>query len=417
MISCRFCESEVKLSLIDLGVQPLANSYISLAQKNQNEPRYPLQVRVCQNCRLAQVEAATAPENIFSDYAYFSSYSKSWVEHAKRYTEMACKRFSLDQHSKVVEIASNDGYLLQHFVARNIPVLGVEPAANVAKVAIEKNIPTDISFFGLETAQRLKLQGHSADLIAGNNVYAHVPDINDFTAGIACLLKPDGIVTLEFPHLLQLLKHNQFDTIYHEHYSYLLLMTVEKIFDAHGLRVFDVEELSTHGGSLRIFGCLKSNQQQKNCPGLNKVRLDEEREGLAGDEPYKNFEIRTQTVRENLLDFLTQAAEQGKTIAAYGAAAKGNTLLNYCGISSEQISFVVDRSPHKQGTLLPGSHIPVYPPEALFEYKPDYVLILPWNLQEEISQDMAGISAWGGQFFVAIPQIKILSMIKKSYAV
>jgi SAM-dependent methyltransferase len=409
---CRFCDTDLTLSLVDLGVTPLANSYVREEYLGQKEPQYPLHVRVCPACRLVQVKEVISSENIFSEYAYFSSYSSSWVDHARRFTEMAIKRFGLGKNSMVVEIASNDGYLLQHFIRKSVPVMGVEPAANVAKVAREKGVQTDVTFFGLETAKRLKNEGYAADLLVGNNVYTHSPNINDFTAGMAHILKPEGVISLEFPHLIQLITNTQFDTIYHEHFSYLSLLAVERIFAAHSLRVFDVEELPTHGGSLRVMGCLDECRKHEAGTGLLKVRADEVKAKLDSDEAYQGFKKRVQKTRNALLEFLNQAKHDGKSVAAYGAAAKGNTLLNYCGIRTDLIAYVVDRSPHKQGRYLPGSHLPIYPPEKLFETKPDYILILPWNLKDEICHDMADVKTWGGEFVIAIPELKILNSKK-----
>ncbi len=409
ILRCQFCAEPLTLSLVDLGVTPLSNSYLAPEHLSRPEPQFPLHARVCRACRLVQVEEAATPADIFGHYAYFSSYSTSWVEHARRFTEMARERWGLGPVSKVVEVASNDGYLLRHFVAAGVPVLGVEPAANVAESARAVGVATEVSFFGLETARRLKKAGHAADLLVGNNVFAHVPDINDFTAGMACLLKPDGVISLEFPHLLKLIAEVQFDTIYHEHFSYLSLLTTERIFAAHGLRVFDVAELPTHGGSLRVMGCHVASARHAEGPGLAKLRADEAAAGLDRDEAYQGFAPKAETVRTGLLAFLRQAKADGKTVAAYGAAAKGNTLLNYCGISADAIVCVVDRNPHKQGCFMPGSRIPIHAPEKLAELRPDYVLILPWNLKDEISAQMAEIRTWGGRFVIAIPALTILS--------
>jgi SAM-dependent methyltransferase len=356
---------------------------------------------------LTQVEAATAPSEIFGHYAYFSSYSSSWVEHARRFTEMARARWDLTAASKVVEVASNDGYLLKHFVAAGIPVLGVEPAANVAEVARAIKVPTDVSFFGKETAERLVREGHGADLIVGNNVFAHVPNLNDFVAGLSILLKPDGVISLEFPHLLQLIRHVQFDTIYHEHFSYLSLLTTERVLAAYGLRVFDVEELPTHGGSLRVLACHENSRAHPTGPGLEKVRADEALADLDSDRGYEGFAPKVSAVRSGLLGFLRKQKAEGKTVAAYGAAAKGNTLLNYCSVGTDLVSYVVDRNPHKQNHYLPGSHLPIFDPSRIRETKPDYVLILPWNLKTEIMMEMADVRAWGGKFVIAVPELTI----------
>lgn len=404
---CRFCHAPLTQSLIDLGSMPLANSFLAEERLKQAEPVYPLHARVCGECFLVQVDAVVPAEDIFSDYAYFSSYSASWVEHARVYAAAMIARFGINEDSKVIEIASNDGYLLRHFVAAGIPVLGVEPAANVAAVARQQGVTTDVAFFGVKTAQRLKAQGHSADLMAANNVLAHVPDINDFVAGFAVLLKPEGVWTIEFPSLMNLIQQAQFDTIYHEHYSYLSLSVVERILAAHGMRAFDVEELPTHGGSLRVYACHLTAQYETG-DALFGMREREEDAGMDVLETYQGFEVRAQLVKQALLKFLDDAARAGKKIVAYGAAAKGNTLLNYCGVTAEQIAFAVDSNPYKQGRYLPGSHIPVYAPDAIFAAHPDYVLILPWNLAGEISANMAGIREWGGKFAVPIPMLRLL---------
>lgn len=407
---CQFCTNELTVSLVDLGNTPLANSYLPKGVPVDGEKSYPLHARVCSHCRLVQVEAVTARENIFVDYAYFSSYSQSWVEHSRKFCDMARDRWNLSARSKVVEVASNDGYLLKHFVAASIPVLGVEPAANVAVEAINAGVPTEIAFFGTETAQRLKEQGHSADLLIGNNVFAHVPDINDFAGGLAILLKPDGVISLEFPHLLKLIQQTQFDTIYHEHYSYMSLLAAENIFRAQGLRIFDVEELPTHGGSLRIFACHEANSKIATGSGVESVRRDESAAQFDRDAGYAGFEPKVHAVRAQLREFLKNAKAQNKSVVGYGAAAKGNTLLNYCQIKAEDelIDYVVDLNPHKQDTLLPGSHIEVFSPSKIGETKPDYVLILPWNLRDEIIKQLDFVRQWGCEFVVAIPELTIL---------
>jgi 2-polyprenyl-3-methyl-5-hydroxy-6-metoxy-1,4-benzoquinol methylase len=408
---CRFCGMGLQTVMCDLGMSPLANSYVPFVKANNAESFYPLKVWVCDQCRLAQLEEFESPDAIFSDYAYFSSYSTSWVEHARRYCEMMVERFAFDATSQVVEIASNDGYLLQHFRARGIPVLGVEPAANVAKVAREqKQIPSVVKFFGVQTAKELVADGKSADLLLGNNVLAHVPDVNDFVAGLKIALKPGGIITFEFPHLLRLIEENQFDTIYHEHFSYLSLLASEKIFLHHGLTLFDVEELPTHGGSLRIF----ARHTENNIPlvavtdRVGRMRAQETDFGLTNMETYSSFGEKVKATKRKLLRFLIDAKESGKSVVCYGAAAKGVTLINYCGVRDDLVDYVVDKSPHKQNHFMPGVRIPIYGPEKIFETKPDYVLILPWNLKEEISEQMAGITAWGGRFVVPIPQVMVL---------
>lgn len=405
---CRFCHEPLRATLVDLGTTPLANSYVPPEKLGTKDPVFPLHARVCSNCRLVQVDDVTTPDDIFSHYAYFSSYSKSWVEHAKRFAEMAKERWKLVPDSLVVEIASNDGYLLQHFVKMGVPVFGVEPAANVAEVAVKNGVRTEVAFFGKATAERLKAQGYAADLMVANNVFAHVPDINDFIGGFAILLKPDGVISLEFPHLVRLIADTQFDTIYHEHYSYLSLCAVEKILATAGLKVFDVAELPTHGGSLRVMATHKTSTAHAEGAGLIKVRRDEAAVGIDTDAYYSNFEPKVRAVRSGLLDFLRKAKADGKKVAAYGAAAKGNTLLNYCGVGTDLIDYVVDVSPYKQGTYLPGSRLPIYAPSHINETKPDYVLILPWNIKDEITAQMNGIRDWGGRFVIAIPALTIL---------
>ncbi|USG60340.1 class I SAM-dependent methyltransferase [Sneathiella marina] len=407
-LKCRFCQDNLTETFVDLGSMPLANSYLKRKDHMASEKSYPLHARVCGTCFLVQVEDAVPAEEIFSDYAYFSSYSDSWVAHAERYCEKLTDRLGLSEKSLVMEVASNDGYLLQHFVSRNIPVLGIEPAANVAKVAEAAGVKTDVAFFGTDTANRLARQGMKADLVAANNVMAHVPDINDFIEGFRIILNEKGVFTIEFPHLLNLINKTQFDTIYHEHYSYLSLLTVEKILAKRGLKVFDVEELPTHGGSLRVFACHGDNDQFTTQDGLISVRDKEKRARLDDLAGYRGFTPKVEAVRSALLDFLTSEKSKGSKVAAYGAAAKGNTLLNYCNIDAGLIDFVVDRNPEKQDTYLPGSHIPVFSPEKIWQEKPDFLLILPWNLADEISSDMAAIKDWGGRFAVPIPQLKIL---------
>ncbi|MEJ2248004.1 MAG: class I SAM-dependent methyltransferase [Acidobacteriota bacterium] len=400
---CRFCGAEVTQTFVDLGMSPLCESYVSLDQMNQMEPFYPLHVKVCSDCFLVQLEEYVAHEDIFSDYAYFSSYSDSWLAHARAYTDKMIEQYSLYKEIFVDDLAINEGYLLQYFVNRNIPVLGIEPAANVAVVAEEKGVPTLVKFFGRELAMELAEEGRKADLILGNNVLAQVPDLNSFVAGMKILLKPAGLITLEFPHLLRLVAENQFDTIYHEHFSYFSLLTTDHIFQAHGMKIFDVEEISTHGGSLRVYGC---HQEDGSKPVSSKVTALLEREKVAGCgqlEYYASFAEQVEKTKYQLLEFLIQAKKSGKTIAGYGAPGKGNTLLNYCGIRTDFIDYTVDRSPHKQGKFLPGTHIPIYHPDRITETRPDYVFILPWNLKNEIMQQMAHIREWGGQFFVPIP--------------
>lgn len=405
---CRFCKTPLRTSLVDLGYQPLSNNYLPLDALLAPEPFYPLHARVCESCWLVQVDDVESPAEIFAaDYAYYSSYSTSWVEHARRYAEKMTTRFGLTQQSLVAEVASNDGYLLQHFVKAGVPVLGIEPAAGCAAAAREKGVRSEVMFFGRASAEDLAGRYGQADLIAANNVLAHVPDISDFVSGFARLLKPGGVATFEFPHLLRLMADNQFDTIYHEHYSYLSLLAVERIFAANGLAVFDVEELSTHGGSLRIYATLIGSGRTQE-PGVAKVRADEQAAELNTPAAYRAFAARVEKVRSAARDFLDTANREGKTVVAYGAAAKGNTLLNYCGIGSSRISYVVDRNPHKQNKALPGSHIPILDPNRIAQTKPDYLLILPWNLKDEITDQMAAIRQWGGKFVVFIPDPAIL---------
>jgi 2-polyprenyl-3-methyl-5-hydroxy-6-metoxy-1,4-benzoquinol methylase len=405
--ACRFCGTTLKHTFVDLGMSPLCQTHITSDQLNHMEPFYPLHAYVCHKCFLVQLEEFVAPDDIFSDYAYFSSYSDSWVEHARRYAEAMIERFDLGGSSHVVEIASNDGYLLQHFVKRGVPVLGVEPAANVAKVAVGKGIPTTVRFFGTEAAKAIAGEHGKADLLLGNNVLAHVPNINDFVGGMKVLLKPSGVITMEFPHLYQLMDQNQFDTIYHEHFSYLSFMTVEKVFASHGLTLFDVEELGTHGGSLRIYGRHTENTALPVTARANELRQREIREGFAKLETYSTFTEKVKETKRGLLEFLINAKRDGKTIAGYGAPGKGNTLLNYCGIRQDFLDYTVDRSPYKQGKYTPGTHIPILSPDRIRETKPDYVLILPWNLKEEISQQMKYIREWGGMFVTPIPEVRV----------
>ena len=407
---CRFCGSPLGHTFADLGMSPVSNAFLKLEQLNLKESFYPLHAYVCDSCLLVQLEQFESPEAIFNEeYAYFSSYSESWLKHADAYAAEMVRRFGFDQTSLVVELASNDGYLLQYFVGKRIPVLGVEPSANVAEAARKKGVETLVKFFGVNTARELAAQGRQPDLLLGNNVLAHVPDLNDFVAGMKILLKLDGVITMEFPHLLRLMQENQFDTIYHEHFSYFSFLTVEKVFASHGLTLFDVQRLSTHGGSLRIFAKHFSDQS-KDVTGAVNALLKEEREaGLDNLDAYDKFAERVRATKRKFLQFLVEAKDSGKSIAAYGAPAKGNTLLNYCGVRTDFVDYAVDRSPQKQGMFLPGTHIPIYEPERIFKTKPDYVLILPWNLQEEIVQQMGGIRAWGGKFIVPIPEVTILA--------
>jgi 2-polyprenyl-3-methyl-5-hydroxy-6-metoxy-1,4-benzoquinol methylase len=406
--TCRFCDSPLSETFVDLGVTPLSNSYVRAEDAHKMEPFYPLQAQVCGNCLLVQLEQFESPQRIFCDYLYFSSFSDSWLRHAESYAESMIERLGLDGRSQVTEIASNDGYLLQFFDRRDIPVLGVEPAANVAEVAIKKGIPTDISFFGVETAGRLERAGIAPDLIIANNVLAHVPDLHDFVSGFKKMLKSSGTITVEFPHLLRLMEQNQFDTIYHEHVSYFSFLVVEKIFSHHGLTVFDVEDLPTHGGSLRIYARHIENQSLPLTPAVASLRKREENAGLYCIDAYRQFANQVVATKCAILDFFLHAKQAGKKIVAYGAAAKGNTLLNYCGIRTDFIEFTVDRSPHKQGLLLPGTRIPIRHPNAILDAKPDYVIVLPWNLKDEIIEQMSVIRSWNGKFVVPIPNIQII---------
>jgi SAM-dependent methyltransferase len=405
---CRFCGNGLSRSFADLGMTPLANSFLSIAELENPETFYPLHAYVCEGCFLVQLPAAAAPEAIFSDYAYFSSYSDSWLDHARRYVEGAVDRFELNERSLVVELASNDGYLLQYLVARSIPVLGVEPAANVARVAAERGVPTVVRFFGLETARELVAAGHAADLVVANNVLAHVPDLNDFVAGLSVLLKPGGAATLEFPHLLRLIESSEFDTIYHEHFSYFSLLTVEQVFASHGLTVFDVEELPTHGGSLRLYVRPAGTTEPVVGPAVASLRDRELAAGLQRIETYDAFNESVRASKRSLLAFLVEAKEDGKSVVGYGAAAKGNTLLNYCGIRSDFLDYVVDRSPHKQGLFLPGTHVPIHEPDMVARTRPDYLLILPWNIADEIVQQMGYVREFGCRFVVPLPEPRVL---------
>lgn len=406
--SCRFCNAPLSETFADLGMSPLANSYVSREKANGMEPFYPLHAYVCSKCWLVQLQMYQSGEDIFSDYAYFSSYSDSWLAHAKAYTEEMRARFGLDGSSQVVEIASNDGYLLQYFKEAGVPVLGVEPAKNVAEVAIAKGIPSVVKFFGENTARELVGTGVQADLLLGNNVLAHVPGLNDFVTGMKILLKPKGVITMEFPHLQRLVDDRQFDTIYHEHFSYFSFLTVEQVFAKHGLTLFDVEELPTHGGSLRIFGRHTEDNSKPVGERVVALREREQRLGYAGLDLYKSFAEKVMATKRDILEFMIKAKREGKSIVGYGAPAKGNTLLNYCGIRTDMISYTVDRSPYKQSHLLPGTRIPIHGPEKIAETKPDYVVILPWNLKDEIVKQMAHIREWGGKFVVMIPEVSVI---------
>jgi SAM-dependent methyltransferase len=403
---CRSCATPLRHTFVDLGMSPLCESYIDRASLNSMEPFYPLHVSVCHACFLVQLDQYVTPEHIFTEYAYFSSYADSWVEHARQYVDRVSQRLDLTSHSRVVEIASNDGYLLQHFVARGIPVLGVDPAANVARAAIAKGVPTIVRFFGAAAATDITREHGGADLIVANNVLAHVPDIRDFVHGLRLLLNPSGTLTLEFPHLVRLMEGNQFDTIYHEHFSYLSLLAVQPLLRAYGLRVYDVEELSTHGGSLRLYVCHDAAALPTQ-PSVPVLLEREDAYGLRRPETYARFGDQVVETKRRLLSFLIGARQEGKTIAGYGAPGKGNTLLNYCGIRTDFLDYTVDRNPYKQGKFLPGTRIPIHPPDRIRETRPDFVLILPWNLRSEIAHQLAYIREWGGCFVVPIPQVEV----------
>ncbi len=404
---CRFCGASLSRTFIDLGMSPLCETYPSANNLNRGEVYYPLHVFVCEECFLVQLQEYESREAIFTDYPYFSSYSDSWLKHCEAYCKKMVQRFGLDNRKFVVEVASNDGYLLQYFVRQHVPVLGIEPAGNVAKVAVQKGVPTLVEFFGVELAKRLAGEGRCADLIAGNNVLAQVPDLNDFVEGLKILLKPEGVLTLEFPHLLRLIERNEFDTIYHEHFSYFSMLTTRRILEAHGMKAFDVEELASHGGSLRVCACRAENRVREIEPTVERLIEQEEKAGLGSPEGYDGFREQVKKTKLSLLDFLVKAAQEGKSVAAYGAPGKSATLLHYCGITKDLIDYTVDRSPHKQGKLLPGTHIPIYPPGHIAETKPDYVVILPWNLREEIMEQLQYIREWGGRFVVPIPEVSI----------
>jgi SAM-dependent methyltransferase len=391
----------------DLGMSPLCESFLAAEQLNQVEHFYPLRADVCEQCWLVQLERYVAPEEIFTDYAYFSSYSDSWVRHARDYTEVVIDRLGLDGDSLVVELASNDGYLLQHFVARGVPVLGIEPARNVAAAALERGVPTMTRFFGEELAAELAAEGRRADLVVANNVLAQVPDLNSFVAGIELLLKPGGVVTVEFPHLLRLMEGNQFDTIYHEHFSYFSFSTAQRVFARHGLTLFDVEELPTHGGSLRIYGRRAAEAEPPAGERVERLVTRERAVGMETPAFYRSFGEQVMETKRKLLEFLIRAKREGASIAGYGAPGKGNTLLNYCGIRTDFLDYTVDRNPYKHGRFTPGTHIPIYPPSRLAETRPDYILILPWNLKDEIMAQLTDALEWGARFVVPIPEVAV----------
>jgi SAM-dependent methyltransferase len=404
---CRLCNAALTTTFVDLGMSPLCESILRADQIDQMEPFFPLHVLVCGNCFLVQLQEYVKPESIFSEYDYFSSYSTSWVEHARRYCEMITARLNLGRNSQVYEIASNDGYLLQHFVRLGIPVTGIEPAANVAAAAREKNITTIVEFFGTDLTRRLVSQGKRADLIIGNNVLAQVPDLNDFVGGMAAFLSPNGVITLEFPHLERLIEKNQFDTIYHEHFSYFSFVTVDRLAKHHGLRVFDVEHLSTHGGSLRVYLC-RTEAHFAPTPAVDALLAHERQSGFEDIRTYTKFSAKVHHTKRQLLSFLIELKERGARVCGYGAPGKGNTLLNYCGIGADFLDFTVDRNPYKHGLYTPGMHIPIYPVSAIDDARPDYLLILPWNLKQEIVEQMRHVGDWGCKFIVAIPEVEVI---------
>jgi SAM-dependent methyltransferase len=405
--TCRLCGTGLHKTFVDLGMSPLCESFLAPDQVDAMEPFFPLHALVCEECRLVQLKQYVTPEHIFTEYAYFSSYSTSWVAHAEAYCRMIAARLGLGADSLVVELASNDGYLLQHFLPMGVPVLGVEPAANVAKVAVDKGIPTLVRFFGAELARGMVAEGRSADLIAGNNVLAQVPDLNDFVAGMQILLKPEGVITLEFPSLDRLIAENQFDTIYHEHFSYFSLTTIEALAERHRLKIIDVERLPTHGGSLRVF-LAHAGSARPVGPAVAAMLEHERGLGFRENAGYEGFGEKVKRTKRRLLSFLIDAKDQGKTICGYGAPGKGNTLLNYCGIGPDFLEFTVDRNPYKHGRVTPGMHIPIWPVEAIEARKPDYILILPWNLKTEIIRQMRHVSAWGAKFIVPIPEVTVI---------
>jgi 2-polyprenyl-3-methyl-5-hydroxy-6-metoxy-1,4-benzoquinol methylase len=401
---CLFCGAPLEVVCVDLGVSPLANSFVPPDRRTEMEPFFPLRVFVCESCLLVQSEPYAAPETIFVDYAYFSSYSKTWLDHAEHYAQLMTESHGIDPESQVIEIASNDGAVLQPFAARGIPVLGVEPAANVAKVANQKGVPTIVEFFGEKLGAELG-KSTPADLLIGNNVFAHVPDINGFTRGLKLALAPGGLITLEFPHLLNLLELNQFDTVYHEHFFYFSLGVAQRVFKAHGLRIFDVERIPTHGGSLRIFGC-HADDERPDGEGLAVVAEMEQKAGLDQVATYSDFGVKTMEEKRRVLRLLVELKDKGHTIAGYGAAAKGTVLLNYCGVGTDFIDFIADLNPEKQGNFLPGVRIPIRAPEEIERTKPDYVFILPWNLREEVTEQLSFVRDWGGRFIARAPEIQ-----------
>ena len=401
--------SQARHTFVDLGMTPFANAYLTQDQTNEPENFYPLHAKVREPDLLVQLGFFASPQILFEDYAYFSSYSDTWLEHVRRYTDSMVERFSLDGDHQVIEVASNDGYLLKYFQQHGIPCLGIEPAANVAEVAQQQGIPTLTEFFGVETARSLAAEGTHADLLIGNNVLAHVPDLDDFISGVRLILKPSGVFTMEFPHILNLIAENQFDTIYHEHFSYFSFYSVKQLFAKHDLTLFDVEEIPTHGGSLRIYGRHRLAEQITVTGRVAQLEMKEAGAGLTKLETYLRFDEQAKTAKRNLLGFLIDLKERGKTIVGYGAPAKGNTLLNYCGVGVDMLDYTVDRSPHKQGLVLPGTHIPIFHPDEIRRTRPDYVLILPWNLKDEVMAQMAHVQEWDARFVVPIPEVQVLS--------
>ena len=404
---CRFCQSPLEHTFVDLGMSPLCENFLMAGELKKMEAFYPLHVYVCAQCFLVQLEEFVAPSEIYQDYKYFSSYSDSWLEHSRSYTNKMIERFKITRNSFVVELASNDGYLLQYFAEKDIPVLGVEPAAHAANIAISKGVKTEIKFFGNKTVEDIVCTYGKADLLIGNNVLAHVPDINDFVSAMKLFLKPGGLITMEFPHLLTLVEGNQFDTIYHEHFSYLSFTVVDQIFTHHGLKLFDVEEIPTHGGSLRIYACHRDDASKPASVNVSGLLLRELNAGVCSLRYYEDFNLKVNETKRKILKFFIQGKEEGKTIVGYGAPGKGNTLLNYCGIRTDLLDYTVDRNPHKHGRFLPGTLIPIYHPDRIKETRPDYVFILPWNLSEEIMSQLEFIGDWGGKFVVPIPEVKV----------
>jgi SAM-dependent methyltransferase len=404
---CRLCNTPLTTTFVNLGMSPLCESVLTGDQIDQMEPFFPLHVLVCNNCFLVQLREYVKPESIFTEYDYFSSYSTSWVEHARRYCEMIQARLKLDQNSQIYEIASNDGYLLQHFVRLGIPVTGIEPAANVAAAAREKNVPTIVEFFGVDLARRLISEGKRADLIIGNNVLAQVPDLNDFVGGMAHFLSPNGVITLEFPHLERLIDENQFDTIYHEHFSYFSFVTIDRLAKQHGLQLFDVEQLATHGGSLRVYLC-RADADHSPSSAVDALLAHEKQRGFYEINTYTKFSPKVHQTKRQLLSFLIELKEKGARVCGYGAPGKGNTFLNYCGIGVDFLDFTVDRNPYKHGLFTPGMHIPIHPVSAIDDARPDYLLVLPWNLKQEIIEQMRHVGDWGCKFIFAIPSVEVI---------